>query len=125
MGASFDTYSWVQTVTGVELTVPVPAGSRARQLVVVLQRSHVRVGRAGEPPTLDADLAYPIYVGDGADNDCSFWELVDGRAVVLHLSKWHCRARSNVRDSSETWWRACLVGEPPCELSAPPVEYYL
>ncbi|KAG8466646.1 hypothetical protein KFE25_008025 [Diacronema lutheri] len=125
LGADLGLYSWTQTVKRVELTVPVPAGSRARQLVVVMQRAHICVGRVGEPPIVNAALAMPIYVGGGADEDGSYWELVDGRAVVLHLSKWHSRERANCRDASETWWRSCFADEPPCALPAPPVAYYL
>jgi hypothetical protein len=109
----------------VELTVPLPAGTRARELHVVLQPRRVRVARVGEAlPMIDAELCRPIYVGQGVDDNCSSWELVDSVALVLHLSKWHRRERGNCRDASETWWPTCLQGEALCELAQPPVEYY-
>ena len=66
-----------------------------------------------------------LQVGSNADSETSIWELQDKRVVVFHLVKWHRVAAGNVRDSSRTWWRQCLVSEEPfVHLDHPHGDYY-
>jgi len=124
MGARFEHYAWRQTVQWVELSMPLPRGTRARDVLVAITKSHVRVQLKADPsPMLDAELARPVYVGEGVGEEGSHWQLIDRRVLKLYLNKWHSRERANCRDASETWWPSCLAGEPQCA-PRPPVEYY-
>ena len=46
-------YEWDQTLTEVNIYVPVPAGVRAKDLAVDIQSTHLKIGIKGNPPYLD------------------------------------------------------------------------
>lgn len=46
------------------VTVPVPAGTRGKQLDVVLRKQHIKVGVKGQEPVLEGDMPYEIKVDD-------------------------------------------------------------
>lgn len=46
-------YEWDQTLTEVNLYVPVPAGVRAKDLAIDIQSTHLKIGIKGNPPYLD------------------------------------------------------------------------
>jgi hypothetical protein len=97
-GSSTDKYRWTQTLSDVEVRVPVPAGSKAKQLVVDFKPTHLKVAVKGAPTALiDAPLNQKVKV-----SDC-YWTLEDESEVHLFLAK------SNQME----WWNRLVVGEPP------------
>lgn len=46
-------YEWDQTLSEVNIYVEVPAGVRAKQLSIDIQRTHIKIGIKGNPPYLD------------------------------------------------------------------------
>ena len=74
-GAQREAYLWRQTETEVELSVLVPAGTRAKQMLVEVrrpqslatdERARVVVAlRGSAAPLLDGELAYPVELGTG------------------------------------------------------------
>lgn len=52
-GADLEHYTWTQTLSEVNVTVPVPEGSKAKQLDVVIEKNYLRVGIKGQKPILD------------------------------------------------------------------------
>jgi HSP20 family molecular chaperone IbpA len=54
-------YKWKQTLQDVDVTVPVPAGTRGRQLNVVIERQHLTVGLKGSEPIIDVCLLIDDY----------------------------------------------------------------
>jgi hypothetical protein len=52
-GADFAHYSWTQTLTEVTVSVPVPAGIKARDLQVVIKKDYLKVGVKGQAPIID------------------------------------------------------------------------
>ena len=77
-------YKWTQTIGEVDVTVPVPANIRGRDLVVSLTKTGLRVGLKGADPILDGSFPHPIQLDD------STWTLesvADGKEVVVHLEK--------------------------------------
>lgn len=46
-------YEWDQTLTEVNIYVPVPAGVRAKDLAIDIQSTHLKIGIKGNPPYLD------------------------------------------------------------------------
>jgi hypothetical protein len=55
-------YSWKQTLQDVDIVVPVPKGSRARDLVVVISKKKLNVGLKGKDPIMTGDLCQDVKV---------------------------------------------------------------
>lgn len=89
-----DRYVWTQTLAEVTVNVPVPDGTRGRDLNVKIGPKGLRValrGDGGKMQTLvDATLCKPIVCDD------SFWTVEDGNRLVMTLQKqnqmewWDC-----------------------------------
>ena len=52
-GASFDAYSWTQTVKNVTILIPVPASTKGRNVDCRIEPKHLVVGLRGSSPVLD------------------------------------------------------------------------
>lgn len=50
-------YKWTQTIAEVELSIPVPAGTRARDLIVEIKSQSIKVGLKGKEPILEVHLS--------------------------------------------------------------------
>ncbi|PWN26811.1 CS-domain-containing protein [Jaminaea rosea] len=93
-------YRWTQALDHVEVTLPLPAGTRAKQLDVAIKRASLRVGlKDGEKTVLMAgDLPNPVQL-----DDCT-WS-VDSAAssstLTIHLEK-----------AKQTWWPHVLTSDP-------------
>lgn len=46
-------YEWDQTLTEVNIYVPIPAGVKAKDLAIEIQSTHLKIGIKGNPPYLD------------------------------------------------------------------------
>jgi hypothetical protein len=57
-------YSWKQELQDVDIVVPVPKGTRARDLVVVIAKKKLSVGLKGKDPIMAGDLCQEIKVED-------------------------------------------------------------
>ncbi|TNY17529.1 nuclear movement protein nudC [Rhodotorula diobovata] len=89
-------YRWRQTLTDLTVTVPVPPGTRGKQLDVVLRKDFIRVGLKGEPPVIEGTLAKEIKVDD------STWTLDDSREVTVSLEK----------VDQQSWWAHVVTSAP-------------
>ncbi|KAJ1556036.1 hypothetical protein HK405_008442, partial [Cladochytrium tenue] len=54
-------YKWRQTLVDVDVTVPIPKGTRARDLDVVLKKTEIKVGFKGKEPIFAVRNADSIY----------------------------------------------------------------
>lgn len=52
-GLDMDNYSWTQTLQEVNITVPVPKGTKSRFVVCEIKKNHLKVGLKGQPPVID------------------------------------------------------------------------
>ncbi|XP_076958947.1 protein BOBBER 1-like [Bidens hawaiensis] len=95
-GLDMENYSWVQSLQEVNVTIPVPSGTKSRFIVCDVKKNHIKVGLKGQPPILEGDLYKPVKV-----DDC-FWSLEDQKAIALLLTK---------QDQME-WWKFLVKGEP-------------
>lgn len=100
-GADFPTYSWIQTLSEVVVTVPVPAGTRGAGAAVSISKDRVEIGLKGQPPILAGALEAPV-----RPEDC-FWSVVDGKAVEVTLTK----------ADGMRWWAAVVTGEPALDVT--------
>ncbi|KAL5495383.1 hypothetical protein ACEPAI_846 [Sanghuangporus weigelae] len=89
-------YRWQQQLGDVDITVPVPKGTRARDLNVVIGKKKLTVGLKGREPIMDGELCEEIKVED------STWTLEDQERVFIHLEKLN----------NMTWWENVLTHHP-------------
>ncbi|KAL5519064.1 hypothetical protein ACEPAH_747 [Sanghuangporus vaninii] len=89
-------YRWQQQLGDVDITVPVPKGTRARDLNVVIGKKKLTVGLKGREPIMDGELCKEIKVED------STWTLEDQERVFIHLEKLN----------NMTWWENVLTHHP-------------
>ena len=77
-------YKWSQKLDEAEVIVPVPKGTRGRDLVVVLQKRKLSVGFKGKEPIMSGELFADIKVED------STWTLGrwSRRISALSISTW-------------------------------------
>ncbi|KAL0951265.1 hypothetical protein HGRIS_007979 [Hohenbuehelia grisea] len=86
-------YTWSQELGDVDIVVPVPKGTRARDLAVVIAKKKLSVGLKGQEKILDGELCKDIKVED------STWTVEDNEAIHIHLEK----------INRETWWENVLT----------------
>ena len=70
-------YKWQQQLGDVDIYIPVPKGTRAKNLNVVIAKKKLTVGLKGQDPILDGELCKEIKVGD------STWNI--GKEVTTNL----------------------------------------
>ncbi|KAG6336100.1 hypothetical protein ID866_2997 [Astraeus odoratus] len=89
-------YRWCQQLGDLDVTVPVPKGTRARDLVVVVQKKKLSVGLKGKENILEGELCKEIKVEE------STWTLEDQQSVLIHLEKLN----------KQQWWENVLTHHP-------------
>ena len=58
-------YKWRQTLSEVDIVVPVPAGTRGKQLVVEIKKTKLKVALKGATDAIiDGDLCKPVKLDD-------------------------------------------------------------
>jgi len=89
-------YRWTQELGEVDIVVPVPKGTRGKDLVVVIQKKKLSVGLKGQDKILDGELCKEIKMED------STWTLEDNESVLIHLEK----------INQQQWWENVLTHHP-------------
>lgn len=98
-GCDLPNCSWTQTLGEVEVKVPTQIKGRVktRDLVVEIQKSHLRVAlRNAANSLVDGDLYAAIKVEE------SFWTIEDGRYINVHLEK----------VNKMEWWSRLVMSDP-------------
>ncbi|GAB6026720.1 hypothetical protein CHUAL_013227 [Chamberlinius hualienensis] len=96
-GCDLANYSWTQTLSEIELKVPlkVKFQVRSRDVVVTLQKQHLKVGLKNQPLIIDGDLHTQIKV-----EDC-LW-VIDQNCIVITLEK----------VNKMEWWSKLITTDP-------------
>jgi len=89
-------YKWTQELGDLDIVVPVPKGTRGKDLVVVIQKHKLSVGLKGQEKILEGELCKEIKVDD------STWTLEDNESVLIHLEK----------INKQQWWENVLTHHP-------------
>lgn len=102
-------YRWTQALDHVEVSVPVPPGTRAKQVQVEMLRTRLRVAVHGtvivevRGALMQGDLSKPIRVDD------STWSIGtheahadDGQVLSIHLEK----------ENQNEWWAHVVTHHP-------------
>lgn len=83
-------YRWKQTLQDVTVTVPVPQGTRSRDLIVDIKKTKLKVGLKGKEPIIDDELCKEVKVDD------STWTLGSSFATMLDILRCARQAGINV-----------------------------
>lgn len=109
-------YKWQQQLGEVDISVPVPKGTRARDLKIVISKTKLSFGLKGQDPIMEGELCKDIKVDDSTWTLgllCSVSDALlistliikpteDQEIVLVHLEK--------VNDM--TWWENVLKHHP-------------
>lgn len=88
-------YTWTQTLSEVDIRIPLPAGTKPKMLDVNFTNTKLKVGVKGQPPICDGLFHKRIIVDD------SFWTIEDGE-LVFNIQK----------DDKMNWWKCVMEGDP-------------
>jgi len=94
-GSSTETYYWTQTLGEVEVCIPVPEGTRGKDLVVELKAKKLHVALKGKKPIVSEEFDRAINTAE------SSWTLDSNKLVVLSL----------VKSNQMEWWSRVVKSE--------------
>ncbi|KAJ9479159.1 CS domain-containing protein [Pseudozyma hubeiensis] len=89
-------YTWKQQLDIVEISVPVPQGTKGRDLVVELKKRKIKVALKGKDAILEGELTKDIKEED------STWTIEDGSMVEIQLEKMN----------KNEWWPNVVAHHP-------------
>ncbi|XP_034824461.1 nuclear migration protein nudC [Maniola hyperantus] len=95
-GCDLENYRWTQTLEEVELRVPLRQVLRPRDLSVIINKRHLKVGIKGQPFIIDGELDADVKVEE------STWVLQDGRNLLVNLEK----------VNKMNWWGRLVTTDP-------------
>ncbi|KAG8694754.1 hypothetical protein FRC09_009623, partial [Ceratobasidium sp. 395] len=89
-------YRWKQELGDLDVSVPLPKGTRARDLVVKIAKKKLSAGLKGQDPILEGELCKEIKVEE------STWTVEDQCMLLIHLEK----------INQMNWWENVLTHHP-------------
>uniref|UniRef100_A0A8R1Y991 Nuclear migration protein nudC n=1 Tax=Pristionchus pacificus TaxID=54126 RepID=A0A8R1Y991_PRIPA len=97
-GADMEKYCWTQTLNDVEVKIPmrVTFPLKSKDLIVEVNKKHLKVGIRGQPPIVDGPLRAEI------KTDTSNWIIEDKKSVVITFEKLN----------NMEWWSYLVEGDP-------------
>ncbi|XVE99943.1 hypothetical protein REPUB_Repub03eG0243600 [Reevesia pubescens] len=95
-GLDMKNHSWGQNLQEVTLTIPVPLGTKSRDVICDVKMNYLKVGLKDQTPIVDGQLFASVKPED------SYWSLEDQKMISLLLTK--C--------DKTNWWKSLLKGGP-------------
>ncbi|ORZ02887.1 HSP20-like chaperone [Syncephalastrum racemosum] len=89
-------YRWRQTLQEVDVSIPVPKGTRGRDVEVVIKKKQIKVALKGQPALIEGELCKEVLV-----DDCT-WTIDNQQEVNVHLEK----------SNQQTWWENVVTTAP-------------
>eukprot|EP00298_Acanthocystis_sp_HF-20_P006882 c16617_g1_i1.p1 GENE.c16617_g1_i1~~c16617_g1_i1.p1 ORF type:complete len:177 (+),score=88.13 c16617_g1_i1:22-552(+) len=99
-GDVLEKYSWTQKLEEVSVNIPIPSGTRAKQLNVEFFNNRLKVGLKGQTPIIDGEVFAALKV-----EDCT-WTIADDN-LAIELSK----------SNKQQWWKYLVKGDPEIDTS--------
>jgi len=93
-GSSTETYSWTQTLGELEFRIPLPKGTTAKQSLVEVKATTLKIGLKGKEPIVSGEFHQKVKVAE------LVWVMEDS-VVVISIAKFN----------QMEWWPRLLVGE--------------
>ena len=53
-------YKWTQTIGDLDITIPVPANLRGRDINVIITKTHLKAGVKGQDPIIDVIISLQV-----------------------------------------------------------------
>mmetsp|Transcript_9785 Transcript_9785/g.18394 ORF Transcript_9785/g.18394 Transcript_9785/m.18394 type:complete len:221 (+) Transcript_9785:498-1160(+) len=101
-GAVEGKYVWTQTLSELNVVIPLPQNTKGRDLTVIMKKDHLKAGlRNSSEPIVDAPLTHSIICDD------SFWTVEDGNRLVINLQKLN----------QMQWWDSVCKGDPKIDVT--------
>jgi len=99
-GGKADNYAWTQTKEDVTVTVPIPKGTKARDINCLIKPNSLFLQLKGSPaPLIDGQLHDRVITQD------STWT-IDGETLEIVLAK------QPTEDEKKQWWKSVIPGHP-------------
>lgn len=99
-------YVWTQTLSEINLVVPLPDNTRGRDVNVTIAKKQLKVGLKSAPKDdawiINGEVPKIVIVDD------SFWTIEDGNRLVINLQKLN----------EMEWWDCIVVGDPTIDVKA-------
>eukprot|EP00555_Chaetoceros_dichaeta_P005482 CAMPEP_0198253362 /NCGR_PEP_ID=MMETSP1447-20131203/3809_1 /TAXON_ID=420782 /ORGANISM="Chaetoceros dichaeta, Strain CCMP1751" /LENGTH=348 /DNA_ID=CAMNT_0043939017 /DNA_START=101 /DNA_END=1147 /DNA_ORIENTATION=- len=95
-------YVWTQTLSELNVTIPIQDNTRGRDLNVTISKKHLKVGFKSQAPDyiVNAPLVKAVILDD------SFWTVEDGNRIVVNLQKLN----------QMEWWDSVCIGDPTIDI---------
>ena len=95
-------YTWTQTLSELNVSIPLPENTRGRDLNVIMKKNHLSVALKSQQQShlINAPLSKSIICDD------SFWTVEDGNKLVINLQKLN----------QMEWWDCVCVGDPKIDV---------
>jgi hypothetical protein len=101
-GADLGKYSFTQTLSEVEVRIPLPRVVKPKQLEVGIAQQALKVRFAGDSTyIINGPLTHKIKVDD------SMWTLDEGKTIVLQLIKFN----------QQEWWKTVMEGDAEIDVT--------
>ncbi|KAI9862417.1 MAG: hypothetical protein M1824_001410 [Vezdaea acicularis] len=97
-------YKWTQTIQDLDITVPVAATIKGRDLEVKITRTTILVKIKGQEPIIDGTFPYAILPSE------TTWTLEttpSGKEIAIHLDK----------SNKITWWPHVITSAPKIDVT--------
>ncbi|KAL3997348.1 Nuclear migration protein nudC [Acanthocheilonema viteae] len=97
-GCNLEKYQWTQTLSEIEVRVPLKVGFplKAKDVIVEFSKEKLKVGLKGHEPIIDGSLRAAIKV------ESATWVLEDRKTIVLTLEKMN----------GMEWWNRLMTTDP-------------